>query len=149
MTHPLDEPIDKSRWKVGPPFKYRPEFCVKVVELLAQGMAKIEVAAALGIRRVCLEEWIDKYPDFAEAMRHGLELSEAWWHKEGRENLKSDKFQTPLYKFNMSHRFGIHDRVEHKQIVQVSQEEALKQLDQGVTIEGEVWTPPQEKSDSV
>jgi hypothetical protein len=145
--HPLDEPIDKTRWQRGTKSTYRTEYCQVVVELLAQGLAKIEVAAELGIRRSTLDEWQETYPEFAEAMREGLELSEAWWHKQGRENLKHNGFQTPLYKFNMAHRFKIYDRIETNHITHVTQEEALKQLAQGVTIEGEVWTPPAVKSD--
>ena len=96
----------------GRPTKYKPEYCQKVVELMADGMAKIEVCAELGmgIGYDAFLDWQKKYPEFSEAVKIGNRLSEAWWMKEGREALRDKEFNSTLWYMNMKNRHGWTDK---------------------------------------
>lgn len=91
---------------MGRPSLYREEYCAKVLELGAEGMSVVEMAADIGVARNTIEtEWPDKHPEFMEAFTRARELSQAWWERKGRENLLADKFQAQLYSRSMSARF--------------------------------------------
>lgn len=101
--------------KMGRPTKYRPEMCGKVVEMMKEGMAKVEVAARLGIDRDTIKEWRKTNEDFSAALKKGEELSEAWWLAKGRVNLENREFNSTLWYMNMKNRHGWSDKVEKKE----------------------------------
>ena len=95
-----------QRRSVGRPSLYRPEYGDKVIELGEQGLSVVEMAAEIGVARNTLEtEWPDKHPEFSQAFARARDLSQAWWERQGRENLLADKFQAQLYSRSMSARF--------------------------------------------
>ena len=102
--------------KVGRPTKYDPAMCEKVVELMSEGYAKVEVAVALGITRETLNAWDNDStkPEFSDAVRLGEEASEAWWMTKGRVNLENREFSATLWYMNMKNRHGWRDRIEEK-----------------------------------
>lgn len=100
----------------GRPSEYRDEYCEKVLELGRQGFSVVEMAAEIGVSRPTLEaNWPEAHPEFLEAFTHARELSQAWWERQGRENLTADKFQAQLYSRSMAARFP-HDWRESKQV---------------------------------
>ncbi len=69
-------------------------------------MSVVEMAADIGVARNTLETlWPEAHPEFMEAFAHARDLSQAWWERQGRENLLADKFQAQLYSRSMSARF--------------------------------------------
>ena len=49
---------------------------------------------------------------FRELVEVGRAMARAWWETVGRTNIKNNKFNTTLYKFNMANRFGWTDKSE-------------------------------------
>lgn len=101
----------------SPPKKYHTDMCETVIELMKAGASFVEVAAELGIHRDTLNEWKrkdgDNYePEFAEAVKLGMMYSEAWWQRNGRENLKNKDFNYTGWYMNMKNRFGWCDKQE-------------------------------------
>jgi transposase-like protein len=89
---------------------YSPEICKDIIEWMEEGLSIKEVAANMGISRRTLYHWIDPEsntykPELHETIEFGKELSEAWWLKQGRENLNNKNFHAVLYMMNMSNRF--------------------------------------------
>jgi len=108
------------------PYKYDKNIHPReTLVLMAQGASKLEVACEMGVHRDTVLLWEDKYNEYAAAIQLGLELSEAWWRKAGRENILNPYFNSQLWMMNMSNRFGWTRRVEgsiHTIAVQESEE---------------------------
>lgn len=98
----------------GRPTKYSADMPQRAIDLMSQGASLIEVAADLGVSRATLSKWQldDSKPAFVEAIKKGVELSEAWWMREGREALRDTKFNHGLWYMNMKNRFRWRDRQE-------------------------------------
>jgi hypothetical protein len=72
--------------------------------------------ADFDVARTTLETyWTAAHPEFHEAFARARELSQAWWERQGRENLGSERFQAALYSRSMSARFPA-DWRESKQL---------------------------------
>lgn len=83
--------------------------------LFAQGMDKVEVATALNISMRAFKQFEEYSEAFAEAVEYGEQLSQAYWHRLGREGAsKQVKVDPVLFKTNMSHRYSWTDKVETK-----------------------------------
>lgn len=66
----------------GRPTAYRPEYCYRVVELMAEGRSLDGCAALLGVHPDSLNEWQRVHPEFSVAVRAGRAAATAFW--EGR-----------------------------------------------------------------
>jgi hypothetical protein len=86
---------------------YMPDvFPTLVKTLLSTGRTKAEVAFELGICPSTIFDWTNKYPEFAEAINIGMELSRAWWDQVGRANLSNPYFNSTLYMMCRSNMHG-------------------------------------------
>ena len=131
----------KKSWKAGAPTKYESWMRDKILELMSEGASKLECAVACGVRERTMNDWERDNPEFKEFMDYCVSLAQMWWEREGRLSLRDKDFSHNLYKWQMSVRYGMNEKTESKVSHAMTQEEALKQLDQGVTIEGEAWMP--------
>lgn len=95
--------------KLGRPTKYSPKLLPVILVLMSNGASKTEVAAELGISRETLYEWCKEYPEFSDTIKKGLQLSQAWWEKQGRTNLDNRSFNYAGWYMNMKNRFGWRD----------------------------------------
>ncbi len=90
----------------GRPSLYDPSYCDQVIELGRSGFSVVEMAADIGVSRNTLETvWPAAHPEFLEALGLARDISQAWWERQGRENLTADKFQGSLYSRSMAARF--------------------------------------------
>lgn len=89
------------------PTKYDPAMCDVLVQCGEQGMGRAEMAAELGITRQTLNEWCSTNPEFSDAVKRALDLSQAWWERKGREGAIGmvDGFNATGYIFQMKNRF--------------------------------------------
>jgi DNA-binding XRE family transcriptional regulator len=105
---------------MGRPTKYDPEKMIPIIlDLMNVGASKTEVACALGITRETMNQW-EKDPEkeaCSDAIKQGELLSQTWWEREGRINLKDKDFSSTLWYMNMKNRFGWADKQEVKQQV--------------------------------
>jgi len=74
------------------------------------GASKAEVCAEIGIHRDTLHDWCNsdspRYnQDISDAIKEGMQLSQGWWERQGRENIDNNYFNSTLYIFNMKNRF--------------------------------------------
>ena len=97
----------------------------RVEGLFDQGGTIIEVSRLMGINRSTFGRWAkstDKEKQkFRETVEIGKEASEAWWIRQGRENLDTRGFNHGLWLMNMVNRFGwtsSHSRKEEKREVE-------------------------------
>lgn len=91
----------------GRPSTYKEEYCDTVIECGRDGMGKAEMASQLGISRVTLNDWCEKHPAFAYAVKRGLDEAQAWWEMKGRVATFGgiDGFNATSYIFQMKNRF--------------------------------------------
>jgi len=95
---------------MGRPTIYTTDFNSTILELMAQGASKVEVAATIGISRDTLYRWTKEYDEFSDTIKEGELLSEAWWQRKGRENIENKGFNSTLWYMNMKNRFGWRDK---------------------------------------
>lgn len=94
----------------GRPTDYKPEYCDLVKELGAQGYSVVEMAAEIGVARGTLEtNWPSANPEFLEAFTQARQLSQAWWERQGRENVivapGKGTFNASMWSRSMAARF--------------------------------------------
>lgn len=99
---------------MGRPTKYTKSMSQRVIELMSEGASLAEVAADIGVSRETMNRWSkdDEKPEFCDAIKKGVELSEAWWLSEGRTSLRDNHFNHVLWYMNMKNRFGWRDKNE-------------------------------------
>lgn len=86
------------------------------ITLSKDGMSDVEIAAEIGVATTTLRAWSEKYLDFYNAAEIGKALYEAWWLKEGRENLDNRGYNTGLYKYMTANKLGYSDKTESKNL---------------------------------
>jgi transposase-like protein len=69
----------KAKHPGGRPTSYRPEFCQRVVALMAEGRSLEGCAALLGVHPDSLYEWQKVHPEFSEAVRAGRAAATTFW----------------------------------------------------------------------
>ena len=99
----------------GRPTKYKPEFCNTVIEVGSCGGWLCEMAEACDVVRSTMDEWAANYPEFSEALTRAKQKAQAWFEREGREGLKAERFNAPLWQKQMAARHR--DEYSEKHIV--------------------------------
>lgn len=102
----------------GQPTKYDPAILEGFEDRFRKGQSILEVAVDLGVTRQTLYNWAKDHEEFFDALTRAREVSQAWWEKQGRENLSDheeydaetkistkDKFNDRLWTINVSRRF--------------------------------------------
>ena len=102
----------------------------RIETLFDQGGSIAEASREMGISRSTFSAW-SKSTDaqkssFRDIVKMGKEASEAWWIRQGRENLDVRGFNNNLWLLNMVNRFGWNSNrkeerkeIEHKGTVEV------------------------------
>lgn len=90
---------------------------VDVLSLYREGGSDVEVKALIyewmgSFSNDLWDRWLKENEEFSETIKKGRILSEAWWNKSGRENLKSRDFNYTGWYMQMKNRFGWKDKTE-------------------------------------
>lgn len=129
--------------KPGRPWKYKPEHCEELIELMSKGLSFEASAAAMGFHKDTLYNWVKHYPDFKEAKEIATAKSLLFWEKLGIDHIinKSESYgqgegsssrslNAAVWCFNMKNRFQWRDKqkdesevVVNNNISQLSDEE--------------------------
>lgn len=93
--------------KVGRPTKYRDSFPKLAFELFKEGASKAEICLELEIGFDAFQDYQEKYPEFSDAVKKGMQVSQGWWEKKGRIATMGgvDGFNAVSFIFNMKNRF--------------------------------------------
>ena len=103
--------------KTGRPTKYNPEMLEIIIELMQEGASKVEVSAAIDVSFETMAQWCRPDGDyfnkeFSDTIKKGLRLSQAWWERQGRTQLKDKDFSYTGWYMNMKNRFQWADKQE-------------------------------------
>ena len=67
--------------KMGRPTNYKPEYCDKIIEIMAQGYSLEAASAKLDIPHRCIYDWQAKHLEFSQAIHEGRIKALAWWEE--------------------------------------------------------------------
>jgi len=87
------------------------------VLLAKEGLSEVEIAAAFQISIGTMRDWAEKFFEFNEAYEIGQAMHEAWWLREGKENLDNRGYNTGLFKFLTGNKLGYSDKIESKNLM--------------------------------
>ena len=68
----------------GRPTDYEPAFCDEAETFLAEGYSVAALAGHLHVAKSTVYEWIERYPDFSDAVKRGQAGAVLWWEKANR-----------------------------------------------------------------
>ena len=69
----------------GRPNQYRPEYCQKAREYMADGYSTKAFAGSIGVSLQTVYNWMDAHPEFFDAVKAGQAAGAAWWERTLRQ----------------------------------------------------------------
>ena len=134
-------PAPEEKNKVGRPSKYDPQMVARVKELFSEGASKAEICLELDICFDTFQDYQTKYPEFLEAVKKGMQVSQGWWEMKGRKATMGgvDGFNATSFIFNMKNRFKedwrdkqeVDNNHSFKDISEEELDQKIKQLTKG------------------
>lgn len=109
--------------------KYHGDIPKLFIEHCKAGKSTAEFCKENDISYATFKVWCNTYPDLTRAKTDGKKIAEAWWVEQAQKHLvivntpeSTTKFDTSLYKFIMSGRFGhTSDRAMAERIAELEQ----------------------------
>ena len=89
----------------GRPTDYRKEYCETIIDLMKKGASIAEVCLELDVSKDAFYKWKKRHPEFDDAVKRGVALSQGWWEKQGRVGLDGS-INSTMWFMNMKNRFG-------------------------------------------
>jgi hypothetical protein len=93
----------------------------QLINMYSSGAADVEVMAWIAMVRGSFSRdlwrrWLNEESVFSDIIEMGRMLSEAWWSKLGRENVKNNQFNSIMFIWRTRNQFGWNDKGEVKTI---------------------------------
>jgi transposase len=60
----------------GRPTDYKPEYCAEAIDYIGHGKSKEAFAGHIGVAVSTVYLWLDKHPEFSEAVKRGEAMSQ-------------------------------------------------------------------------
>jgi len=79
----------------GRPSTYDPDYCEQVIAHCNEGASLTSFAAEIDVARSTINEWMDKHPEFSEAVKRAKAKCAAWWEKQARQGATGLKDVNP------------------------------------------------------
>lgn len=94
---------------------YTSEFCALAVEMGKEGKTKTAIAAACGVSRNTVYDWMEAHEEFGEAIKESVALAQAWWENILRSQATGSEGNATSAIFAMKNQFPdqYRDRREH------------------------------------
>lgn len=91
--------------------EFNDEQFIYILHEYSQGASDVEIKAYIWEQRGSFsndlwDRWLKEEYVFSETIKKGRILSEAWWNKSGRTNLKDSSFSYTGWYMQMKNRFG-------------------------------------------
>lgn len=102
-----------GKTKAKPDTYLRKDWQDYILGIMSEGASLAEVKGDLAISNDLHTRWIKEEPVYSETIKKGLGFSQAWWEREGRENLRNKNFSYVGWYMNMKNRFGWKDRQDY------------------------------------
>lgn len=110
----------------GRPSDFKPEYCERLIEHMAEGLSFESFAGVIGTSRKTIYNWEKANPEFLHAKEIGTEKSRLFWESIGTEHIlnssesesttgvggssSSKSINASVWIFNMKNRFGWRDK---------------------------------------
>jgi transposase len=89
---------------LGRPSTYDEGYCDKAVAFLAEGYSVAAFAGEIGVAKSTVYEWIDRHPDFSDAVKRGQAKAVLWWEKRNIEFAKTGEGNATSIIFGLKNR---------------------------------------------
>jgi hypothetical protein len=89
---------------------------LRYIELSREGLSEVEIAAEFEIAVITIADWAEKFESFYIARDIGKAMHEAWWLRQGKENMNERSFNTNLFKYMTMNKLGYSDKIEQKSL---------------------------------
>ena len=80
-AHPEFAEAVKAMTRQHPGRLYRAAYCEQVIDFLKDGHSVAAFAGHIGVSSNAIYRWMDKYPEFAEAVKCAQAKSVLWWER--------------------------------------------------------------------
>lgn len=100
----------------GRPTDYDPSYCEKLIAHMTMGLSFESFAATINTHRATLYDWVQKFPEFDDAKKKGIEKSLLWHEAHGNKSIAggNKNFNSTAWIFAMKNKFRWADRVVHE-----------------------------------
>jgi len=89
---------------------------ITFIEMAREGGSEVEIAAAFEISVHTMRTWSEKFSEFNSAYEIGQAMHEAWWLRQGKDNLDNRGYNVGLFKFLTGNKLGYSDKMESKNL---------------------------------
>lgn len=89
---------DSSQWQLRESLDFSTEYCPMLVEHCSEGFSFQSFAALINVMPELLEEWTEKYPEFAKARTAAALKQKIFWEKKALKAC-SEKFSISIFRY--------------------------------------------------